>query len=400
MSKNNRLPAKQTSELSLSSKEFSELASHLRGTDEESEASIERSRSEFLYQGAVDLLSKDSSQHATINGIKAITTKHAYPVNIDGQQFYARLARQGEDTSPFVVFGETDSATDIHSASPTALKFATNDQGRMSVFINQGLEGMYDDSRYVRLMGQVVEKIGEQTEIDRKLAEERKHRIKRGLGAAARGIGRATGAPRRFYTDNWDGSTRRKWTAGLLITAGVLYGPVPFDNHPDATVGGFPMPTPIELIVDLANMPDHKAQNYAAPEGALNVAVGQPINEVPLLVNYRSNGVPDASNNAGTNPEGGLYGGEHSKPGLYVSDFDFAYYPETGSEKDSAQFHADGCYDIDGDYTAGTTKIFTQTPDLNKIVHLNVEDPQHLSVCKNDPNAKVGKGSIYVYQKP
>lgn len=185
-----------------------------------------------------------------------------------------------------------------------------------------------------------------------------------------------------------------KSIGALAATVALLYGHSLVDNHLDATIGGIPLPQPIEAIVDWANMPDHTATAFSKPEHAAPITVGDKNVTIPFVATYDTHEAPDAS----YLPLEDQYGGEVIKPGLWESDFDFGYHPKTRSTKKSAQFDDRDCYTINGNFLKGKTWVFTQTPDINKHITLNVVDSDRARVCKKDPEAKDFNGSLYFWQ--
>lgn len=394
-----------------------ELIQNLKG-------GIETTDGDYLRSFAEDLLQK-CGQEATINGRPANVTKYACEIDGDNVEdvktFYARAAQFEPGTQPFIVFGQSSDSRRIRARSPMALTFSGVGDGTM-VLSNRGIEPVENNPDEIALVGKILENIGEQY-------ADSKNRVRRSLSRATRYAKDVTLDTKKrlqdYYTDErpFDhtgkdilieldrdkdtvGNRRLIKTAAAIGIGSVLYGhmipSVLHGNLGDARLI-IPLPQPIEAIVDWNNHVDHVAQGFDKPDGAAPAVVGQPINHIPLLNDYISIDVPDAS--YGADNFWNSYQGEESRPGLYESDFDASYHPGvsvsqygTHSLRDSAEFNSEGCYTILGDYTDGKSMVFTQTADINQKIELKVRDAESLDVCLKNPDDTSAKGSVFVWQ--
>lgn len=379
----------------------------------------ETAQSSHLYAIADEMLSDVNATFKTRLGGRQVTvTKFTCP--IEDSVHYARLARfvprSHDETSAsdtMILFDTTDSQNSIKTNNPNGgIPFHDELDGSVSIFMNRGAEPLNDEEKekYLQIAGAIIGNLnGKYTELVSQIETEqeaKKHRIRKGAGAAARGVGGAITSPYKFFTNpksrsafdtyKTKGSYRRAWAVWLAVAAGINYGHLPFDDHPDAKIGDVPMPYPIEWFVDWANIPDHQATGFAKPDGALDIAYGHDVGKIPILPNYRTDGVPNTS----SIPEvDAAYKGEFSKPGLWEANFSESYNPEKGWDREDAQF-INGCFTIDGDYNEGKTEVFSKTEGVNDMITLNMPNSWTLEVCKKDNAPDDFKGSLFIYQIP
>lgn len=413
-------PENEKSKISIA--HMPELIQNLRG-------GIETTDGDYLRSFAEDLLQK-CGQEATINGRPATVTKYACEIDGDNVEdvrtFYVRAAQFEAGTQPFIVFGQTSDSRRIRARSPMALTFSGVGEGTM-VISNRGMEPIENDPEEVALVGKILENIGEQY-------ADSKHRVRRGLSSASsiardksvelrEWSGVAKQRIREYYSDGTPyehtgneifdlsreddtvGNRRLIKAAAVAGIGAVLYGhmvpSVMHGNFGDARIFSIiPLPQPIELIVDWNNHVDHVAQGFDEPDGAATAVVGQPIDHIPLLSDYITLDVPDASYS-----NMGGYQSDESRPGLYKSDFDASYHGRvhtdsygTHVDRNNAEFNDQGCYTILGDYTDGKSTVFTQTAGLDEKIELRVRDAESLDVCLKNPKDTTAKGSVYVWQ--
>lgn len=223
------------------------------------------------------------------------------------------------------------------------------------------------------------------------------------------------------------GELRRRRLGVAAISLVGLYGHMVagFDST-DIKAGPLPLPVaPIEVLNDLMNMPDHKAQGFEKPEGAAEISVGETTVVVPILGDYDTDGVPDGTYvGVGTNASV-RNATELSKKGLYEFDFSlrnterldsideinaqrleesaaegFDYEPIEISDSyssDETYLTSDACFEITGDFIDSKTSVFTQTPSLENALQIETIDQDTARVCVDEDAAQTD-GSIFLYQ--
>lgn len=372
------------------------------------QGSSELQKATYLEQFAGDLLA-ECGVDAAINGRPSVVTKYACEVDASTDElsktYYARVAQYKNHPSPFIVFGEDDSSKKVVARNPQAITFSNLGEEAM-LNVQNGLDVSVNSTNHLAIVNNILETIGTKYADEKMTASERRAERARKIGGATKsvieGFKSIPHKIERDWNDTYSNNISRK-AITTVVGLGVLYGPQIAAGHADAKLFGIPMPQPIELLVDINNAPDHKAQAFDAPQGAAEVHVGQDITDIPMLTGYSTAGAPDASFNSSAIG----YQFDESRPGLYESDFNAAdrnsaYYPATdgqdrGNQK-SADFGDDGCYTVLGDYADGKTVVFTQTAGLDGKIKVKAVNQRELQVCLTNPSDANAKGSVFIYQ--
>ena len=363
---------------------------------------------EELFIKAQELLDH-AGQETIVNGMTSIATPQSVELELEGSPLFARLATttiNGEPTKlPTIIFCKDDDFKSIRTQNGYFGALEFNGRAGVHLIAGEGDALETDDPKHLELTRTIIERISDdfietQEENQRTILEnEAAHHAKNEAQTRHEANVRAQRLERISYF--------AKRAGGAFVAFALFWAPQLVDSHPDATIGAVPMPLPIEWVVDWNNHVDHVAQGFAEPKGVLAVGIDQKVGSIPLIADYdtqnvpdasvtESNGIADASKGKRSN-DNGIYEGEQSRPGLYQSDFDFGQHSESAL---TAEFNKSGYYDIKGDFTDGKTVIFTQTPGLNKMVRVEVIDATTLRVYKKLDAPKNSKGSVFIYQKP
>ena len=360
-----------------------------------------------LCEHAADILNRGGAE-TTVNNISGFATKQSYKVVLDKQPLYARLAckldKDGTPNGPLsVIFCKGSDFSNIRTNNDyfSALTF---DSSGNHLVAGTGRDPVTDDPKTIQLVTTLVGKLSEELHKDEEAGRTARAKAEAAERKATEVA--AQEAAKQEIEEKWERYLRHnrrvhrsKVAAAWLIVAALSYAPEIVDTaigqHVDVpTIGSVPIfPYEVEMFVDGNNAPDHTAQGFSRPAGALAISAGEPTVSLPLLPEYNTKGVPNASMNDGL----GNYDGELSKPGLYVSDF--STKPKAGNDYFDGDYGKNNCYPIDGDFREGKTSVFTETPGLDKIVSLSVVNVTTLNVCKLPNVPKNAGGTIYLYQK-
>lgn len=365
--------------------EFEALRSSL---GPESEAGLSGEVAGLHY--TAEALLEQAGKETTINGLAGVATPQSYQVRMGEVPMYARLGRlapgksqtTSETDPPKVIFCTTSDFNRIRTPNIGALSFTDGLYGPQLIAVN-GTEPVIDDPKYIELTKTIVADLSRQY-------DETKQRERANKSYEAR-----RKQARR--------ETRMRIVGGLAVAGLLLYGQpiaeMAMGKHIDAKLGPVPMPAPVEWVVDMAHIDEHEATAFGKPDGALPLEVGATSIRIPVISNYDTGGVPDASYVRGNgDSNGGVYVREQVDLGLWRSNFSF---DDPSSDNKNARpdvrFDPDGCYNIYGNYSDGKSSVFSQTPNINNLVELDLVNASTLKVCKKPdaPDHSVGDIDIY-----
>lgn len=364
---------------------------------------------------------KTDSYNAVIDSRRAVVSKAYAPQCLKGNDtfYYARIAAFTDTKGkveglPFIVFDETED-TKIDSNNPQAMKFFKDPvSGNAFLQVFNGIEfsdPLVNDPRYLKLAKDIIDRISEQTSEKLTPKEKGASHAKK----AANSILNMLGKIKTYYTDPVGvsaaftgnriplGRRRMKRALYSLIAVTIGWGPQIFDNSSDAKLLGIPLPNPIEALVDWNNSPDHVAQGFPEPDGAAPVLIGKRVEQIPLMVEYDTTDAPSSLYT--TSKEGQTF--HESSPGLYAISLSRKIAIKDDDESSGGsllvkELDEGQCINVLGNYTAGKTSVFTQTPEVQKDVTVTAVDGQNLSVClKPDlrKNNLSDSSKLFIYQK-
>lgn len=371
----------------------------------------ERNALDSLWLVAEGLVDKHS-RRTTINRQPGTVTAEFSTQHIGDTDYYVRLGRLDEKQYDEILFLFDLSKDDAVTTSNIFAMYLKQYAGSAELYVRGDVQQgniILNGNEYVALAHSVIDdiygKLALKREQDKALSAEKRRNI-------AKKIRELTRKPLQFFSDQEvvklgkyselygsyqvaKGKQRKVKLIGWSAAMTALYGHMPFTNE-DAKVGFIPLPAPIELLVDGFNMPDHKAQGFAPPEGALVVSIGaEQSTNIPILPHYRTDGVPDSSNDYSDKNE--------SKPGLYRVDIpeDDTVVRGLGNLPRDKVYDINGCMIVEADLTGDKTSVFTLTSGLADKITVFGANEDTLVICSKDETPLSDfpeDGSIYIYQ--
>lgn len=362
---------------------------------------------DMLYSTATLLLEQNGIE-STVNGVDARVTQDFAFVQLGNRDYRARVAQigghkrgrsQATPAQTMIVFDEDDSMR-VRTASPFAISFR-DFAGNTDLVVANNMDPLVGDDRYAKLVQDILTSIGEKATLRRENAPGKLQTLQDRLTSRR---------PARIVVENYFNSNerlgknslfetkgdRRRFVRGVLGVTALLYVHTPFTNS-DAHIGPLPMPAPIELAVDIGNMPDHAATGFDVPAGATQLVIGDAPSRLALLPDYDTSGAPDTTYK---DLNGAQY--NESKAGLYaltVPESDTRYDRDMGKDMPLTNPATD-CYVVRANTSGGRTLVFTQTPQLLEQVTVQAVSAESVEVCpvgdiKLDD---ITEGKIYFYQ--
>lgn len=334
-------------------------------------------------------LLKHCGVRSSVNSFPAVVSPYYQEVTVNDKTFYARLAGYINDEQqplPIVVF---DSTKDVKTVTPDAHALVFKEFGNeVSLVVKNDLNPLLNPLEYIKFVEQLID----YTE----------HEYMEGMGAKEEASARRRAIPRRViaalrsyfsdestdeFIDSTTGQRRRFVALGSSALLLVAYCHLPFRDN-DAKVGIFPMPQPIELLVDWNNAPDHRAQAFKEPTDAQSITVGQK-SEIKIIDSYDTEGAPSGiSQNPWT---GGV--GIDSRSGLYrFRSSDTSTYPEK-------MLDSNGCFAVSGNFQKDRARIFTQDVATAEHATYSVESVNKLNVCVKKGAPKNPQVDFFVWSK-
>ena len=362
---------------------------------------------DMLYSSALILLEQNGAD-STVNGIDARVTQDFALVQLGTKDYRARVAQiggqkrgrsQATPTQTLIVFDEDDSVR-VRTGSPFAISFREF-AGNTDLVVANNMDPLVGDDRYAKLVQDILTIIGEKAVQRRENTPGRWQELQSRM-AARRSIkaivneyftsGERLGRNSFFETKG----DRRRFVRGALGLTALFYVHVPFTNS-DAHIGPVPMPAPVELAVDISNMPDHAATGFDTPAGATQLVIGDAPSRPAILPDYDTSGAPDSTFD---DMNSALY--NESKAGLYaltVPENDMRYDSDQGKDVPLTN-PATGCYVVRANTSGGRTLVFTQTPQLVNQVTVQAVSAESVEVCPvgDITLENLTKGKIYFYQ--
>ncbi len=327
-----------------------------------------------------------------VDGDPIIATEESSPIKVGKKIVYARLARQirgkyGPDQYPSIIFCTDPGFDSLSTASKySPLTFRTPVDGLLSLVAGDDENLDSNSEKHISDATKIIDDLENQYTEKNRVDFEKKTQAEKSKAQAE--------IDRRFNRRQ-----RVKHTAELIskvalisvVSTAALYGQELLNwGHNDAKIGAVPMPDFVEWFVDWNNGPDHTAQAFKEPAGALAIAPGKSVGDVPLLPQYKTTGVP----NAKVESVNGNFKGIQSRPGLYKS---YVTFNPDGTSPEAID--ANGCYRVTGNFEPGKTEVFTDTINFNKAIQLKVVSSKVLEVCKGDIPQNFGfAGSFFLYQ--
>jgi hypothetical protein len=345
-------------------------------------------QADTLRNVAIALLEQNGTD-SYINGMPARVTKaYAEVITENNEVYRAKVAqytatrRSASVSNDIMVVFDANEDERVQTMNPFSLVFKQF-AGSYSLVVNNDLDPLVDDAKYMQLTMEILRLIGENITA----APKRSAAVGSYIATCAQTVRKAAGEV--------SGYARPVLGAAALI--GVLFAHVPLGNE-DATIGPVPMPVFIEALVDLNNRPDHIATGFAAPVGAARLEIGGEPVHPPLIASYNTAGVPsslfeDVFDKVQYN---------ESKPGLYAIAIPQVLYDDYRADNQEEVFNEQtGCYEVRANTSGGRTTVFTQSQELADSLTVQAVDGNTIAVCavqgKNLKN--LTEGSVYFFQE-
>lgn len=351
---------------------------------------------------SAEVLLGECGVETTIDNLPAVATKYACTVEHNGQTLYARIGKmtpkRGGAHLPQIVFDKTPGLP-IETDNFTALGFRFFGDN-IAVIVQNELDPLLNEPPYLELVKKVTDRIAVQALESREAARQAKESRRQAVKQVPRRL-RAYFGDRQTIYDKPVADTVGEWrilkfgTTALALILG--YGGQTVDRSIDAKLGPLPMPQPIELFVDLNNVPDHQAQGFKKPKEATVLQVGNKDISLPLLGSYDTRGVPSAYNGYGPY--------EESKPGLYRVDFAStaniqAQQSDTTTTSMAQEIAPplEKCVTVHGNYYGAATRVFTQDADTAEKMRITVKDEKTMQACPIEGEEHRPAGSFFIWQ--
>jgi hypothetical protein len=381
---------------------YPELVASLQG---------ERATGADMLLANAHMLLEQNGVDSTVNGLRARVTEDYALVVLGGKDYRARVAQVGEQQKrgrksaqsrqTLIVFDEDEDVA-VRTASPFAITFR-DFAGDTDLVVANNMDPLVGDDRYAKLVQDILANIGQKA-LERQASTPSRWQELQDKLASRRSIGKVLDdyfRSRQAITHNSFFDTvgeRRRFVRGVFGVVALMYAHVPFMNS-DAEIASVPMPLPVEVIVDLANRPDHKATGFSEPIGATQLVIGEEPVRMALLPDYNTSDAPDTTYSDFNK----IPRYNESKRGLYaltVPETDTFYDSET-EEYVPLINPATGCYDIRANTSGGRTLVFTQSPHLVDQVTVQAVSAESIEVCPVEyvKLDQLVEGKIYFFQR-
>ncbi len=363
----------------------------------------------------------EAAVDTVINGRPVRVSEHAHEFTLDRSRYYLRIAQfdapEGErqkDQDIEFLFDATPDAETIVTPNPYALRLQRMGSSYELVLDND-MKPIVNDPDSFALAQDVVADISTQSmkqRVVRKTLGERALEFTQAAHISwnnyfndmtQRRKSYPTQPPLVFTTRG--GFRKAAWgSVAALSLAG--FGHVPF-GHVDAHVGPLPLPQPVELIVDMSNEKEHRADGFSPPDQAIIVSANSNEAAIPLVPEYNTDGVPSAKKTKNYDYDSDTM---RSRPGLWRVDVGsprMLVRPGSDAknglntageiaEKDSEAV----CTNVFGDfYQADEASVFTQDEVVADHAEVTALNGGILQIC-SDTGEPLPKGTrVYVWHE-